>query len=69
MSDLQSGRTVYAPWGQDLVDELNEQQRHRRFHPYTCGVSSTHGEGYLVATVNGWICPACSYAQGWVTIR
>jgi hypothetical protein len=40
-------------------------------HPFTCGsgnrTDENHldGEGVLVATENGWICPFCSYTQNY----
>jgi len=61
----------YAPWTQEQVDRLNEFQRSGKFHPFTCGGNRTDekhldGEGVLVATVNGWMCPYCDYRQDWV---
>lgn len=37
-------------------------------HPFTCG--GTTGDGRdcrhdLVATEDGWVCPACAYTQNW----
>ncbi len=60
-----------TPWTQTEVDLLNASQQDRRFHPYTCGsgnrTDENHkdGEGVLVATVNGWMCPWCPYRQNW----
>lgn len=40
-------------------------------HPFTCGsgnrTDSNHldGQGKLVATESGWICPFCEYTQDW----
>jgi hypothetical protein len=69
---------ITAPWTLQQVDALNGYQRAGRFHPFTCGgdrgdynhvlYSVQHGEsetGLLVATTQGWICPACSYTQNW----
>ena len=61
---------VRTPWPRELVDRLNEYQKNGRFHPYTCGGDRTNaahldGEGVLVATVDGWICPYCTYKQDW----
>lgn len=58
------------PWTQETVDALNERQKSGTVHPYTCGGNRTDaahldGEGVLVATVNGWMCPYCDYRQDW----
>lgn len=57
------------PWTQEVVDALNAQQRNAQLHPYTCGsghrTEHPDGEGVLVATVNGWMCPFCDYRQDW----
>ena len=50
------------------VAQLNARQLNPMFHPYTCGnrpldQHHTDGEGRLVATVDGWICPFCDYKQ------
>jgi hypothetical protein len=65
-------RTVrQAPWPQYFVDHLNAQQSSPDLHPFTCGsgrrTDSEHldGEGRLVATVDGWVCPYCDYTQDW----
>lgn len=60
-----------APWDQETIDRLNARQRDDSMHPYTCGnrkdIAKTHadGEGVLVATKDGWICPYCDYRQDW----
>lgn len=60
---------ITAPWKHDEVDALNRWQRAGFVHEFTCRV---HHEGLagpadrtLVATINGWICPHCSYTQDW----
>lgn len=61
-----------VPWTEAEVAALNASQRDNRRHPYTCGsgrrTDANHldGEGVLVATVNGWMCPWCDYRQDWV---
>lgn len=66
--------TTKAPWTQAEVDALNARQDDFRFHPYTCGsghrTDEKHldGEGRLVATVNGWMCPYCDYRQDWAHV-
>lgn len=58
-----------APWTTQQVEELNYLQQCGMVHPYTCANRSdarhTDGEGVLVATENGWICPYCDYKQNW----
>lgn len=69
-----------SPFTQEQCDRLNEHQRNRQFHPFTCGSGNRrdaahkayraeHGGDYgqLVATPAGWICPVpgCGYTQGW----
>ncbi len=70
-------KLIYPPWTQDQVDALNRHQNDDNFHPMTCGGdrhddahrkrASEHDEehGQLLATPDGWICPACGYTQGW----
>jgi hypothetical protein len=59
--------TMIEPWAPDVVDALNAAQVAGRVHPFTCGVSSGHGPGYLTATTEGWVCtePGCDYRQTW----
>jgi hypothetical protein len=62
--------TLQAPWTPEQVAALNVFQRSGRFHPYTCGRRSEHaGEGVLLATTAGWVCPAesCDYKQDWAS--
>lgn len=60
-----------APWTPEEVARLNEWQRDGWGHPYTCGsgrrTDKDHldGEGVLVATPDGWVCPYCDYRQDW----
>lgn len=62
---------MHAPWTPEQCDTLNAQQQAGEFHPYTCGnrkdIEKTHadGEGILVATPDGWVCPWCDYRQDW----
>lgn len=61
---------IKAPWSAEKVTALNLYQKSRRLHPYTCGFNRTDenhtdGEGILIATENGWICPFCDYKQDW----
>lgn len=63
---------IKAPFSPAQVYLLNEYQNSGRLHPLTCdGDGRTDraihadGEGRLVATTRGWICPYCSYKQGW----
>lgn len=50
------------------VRRLNAWQRSTLLHPFTCGRDRTDerhldGEGVLIATEAGWICPFCDYEQ------
>jgi hypothetical protein len=62
---------VKAPWTKEQIDKLNAHQQNGQFHPYTCGSGNRtdekhlDGEGVLVATENGWVCPYCDYKQDW----
>lgn len=63
---------IKAPWSPELVYKLNKRQKDPHVHPYTCGGEGRNdmrihgdGEGVLVATINGWICPYCAYTQDW----
>ena len=68
---------IVPPWSIEQVGALNRWQNTGRVHPFTCGgdrgddahirYADAHGGdfGQLVATVNGWFCPVCSYTQKW----
>lgn len=53
-----------APWTAEEVANLNEFQNAGYMHPFTCG--SEDCRAVLVATPEGWTCPAgCGYTQDW----
>ena len=67
-----------APWTDEQVAGLNAWQACGYLHPFTCGsgdrmdakhraVQAKRGGDYgqLVATPEGWLCPACGYRQTW----
>lgn len=60
-----------APWTDEEVRLLNQHQQNPQFHPFTCGSGNRtdekhlDGEGVLVATPDGWVCPYCDYRQDW----
>lgn len=61
-------KILKAPWTEEHVKNLQSFQKYKFLHPYTCGGNRKDkhhldGEGILVPTVNGWICPYCSYTQ------
>jgi hypothetical protein len=61
---------IKAPFTTEQVIALNFYQHRGDVHPYTCGGNRTDekhtdGEGRLVATLGGWICPFCNYTQDW----
>ena len=64
--------TVNAPWTNEQVKVLNQSQQRTDLHPFTCPNrgDGKHGwlwgdHGTLIATPDGWICPACGYTQNW----
>jgi len=73
MSDSENERDseiIRAPWTPEQVAALNRYQQAHDFHPYTCGGNRKDewhldGEGVLVATEKGWVCPYCNYTQNW----
>jgi hypothetical protein len=59
---------IKAPFTREQVNALNSWQQ--RFHPFTCGGNRKDekhldGQGILVATPDGWVCPYCDYKQDW----
>lgn len=61
---------IKAPFSSEQVEALNRWQKNGHVHPFTCGnkrndTNHTGGEGVLIATTDGWICPFCSYQQDW----
>lgn len=67
-----------APWTVEQTVALNAWQRDGSVHPFTCGndrmdpahvrYQADHPSedfGQLMATPNGWFCPACTYRQTW----
>ena len=57
---------------EEQVKHLNEQQKSGKVHPYTCDRSSMNcqlrfneGDGILLATIDGWVCPCGNYKQNW----
>lgn len=67
---------IHAPFTIEAVQTLNEYQtdtgKASQLHPFTCAErgDGNHGEeggdnGTLIATVDGWVCPFCTYTQDW----
>jgi len=62
---------IRAPFTEAQVEALNRWQKNPEVHPFTCGsghrkdARHLDGEGILVATKAGWICPFCDYRQNW----
>ncbi len=61
-------------WTEEVVNKLNEQQKNPNLHPYTCSDAGKHGKcertngtgnGALIATKQGWVCPCGEYKQDW----
>ena len=63
-----------TPFKPEEVDNINKYQHAGKFHPFTCGGPeieecerrSGKGEGLLVATEKGMVCPCGKYTQNWV---
>lgn len=58
---------IYAPFSDEQVIKLNEFQKSKRFHPFTCGGCDRNrdDQGILIATNDGWVCPCGKYKQDW----
>jgi NAD+ synthetase len=65
---------IVAPFTNEQVQNLNEYQKLGIVHPFTCcSPENIHecerscgkGEGILIATNNGWVCPCGKYTQDW----
>jgi len=71
---------IFAPFTPEQVEALNEFQKSGIMHPFTCGPSkilhepqirhpecekSKGGEGILIATKDGWVCPCGNFTQNW----
>ena len=54
---------IRAPFTIEQVVALNAYQRRGSFHPFTCG--NFHEPTDLVATLQGWRCPRCTFTQDW----
>jgi hypothetical protein len=60
-------QTTEAPWSDDQVGALNDWQRNKRFHPFTCpgDYPGCAKRRELIATRDGWVCACGNYRQGW----
>ena len=60
---------VFTP---EEVHSLNDYQNSGVMHPFTCGsghrTEHPDGEGILVATTKGWVCPYCDFRQDWAHV-
>lgn len=77
LPDSKTGGVGPADLGPDVftpqeVHSLNEYQNAGVMHPFTCGGghrgAHPDGEGILVATTKGWVCPYCDYRQNWAHV-
>jgi hypothetical protein len=66
--------TVKAPFTDAQVEKLKEYQASGKFHPFTCCSSGTEknchringkGEGLLIPSNKGWVCPCGEITQNW----
>lgn len=72
MIDDGPAKKIYAPFTPEQVDGLNEYQKSRAMHPFTCAHREGHpfepefgDHGVLRAKESGWHCEYCEYTQGW----
>lgn len=62
---------IMARFTPEQVKILNEWQDHGGMHPFTCcsydGCERMKqpGEGALIATEEGWVCPCGKWKQDW----
>jgi len=63
MNDPKDKHKSIPPWTDQEVADLNWYQQ-SGWHEYTC--NSDGCRNALVATTDGWVCPACGYKQQWV---
>lgn len=61
------GEKSEPPWTPEQVASLNDFQRWRGMHPFTCAHRGAvpHQRDVLIAVKNGWLCPDCDYTQYW----
>jgi hypothetical protein len=55
-------KQIQAPFTDEEVKSLNDFQRSRVMHPFTC---EYHSDTPLIACASGWFCPHCEYTQKW----
>jgi hypothetical protein len=65
---------IKVPFTDSQVEKLNQYQEKGFFHPFTCCSAGSEekcerrnhkGEGLLIATNEGWVCPCGEYKQDW----
>lgn len=63
--ELAGGLLIEAPWSPAAVISLNRLQVASHQTPYRCpdAYQGGHRDARLVATVEGWRCPHCTYVQ------
>lgn len=71
---MENPNQIKTPFSTEHVEKLNKYQQSGFFHPFTCcsaGDDETcerrngKGEGILIATNEGWVCPCGKYKQDW----
>jgi hypothetical protein len=56
---------IYEPFTDKQIKSINEFQRSKHWHPFTCG--KVHCDGILTATKHGVVCRKCgNWRQTWV---
>lgn len=55
------------PWTDEQVAALNDFQKARQFHPFTCPGDNPECKNHreLIATTDGWVCACGEYKQAW----
>jgi len=53
---------IQAPWPDEFVQQLNENQHNGKYPPYVC----SECQDEMFATKDGWICPSCNHKQDWM---
>lgn len=62
---LAAAMVFRVPFTPDEVEALNTFQIADFMHPFTCPNDHGFRDRRLKATLEGWICPHCTYTQDW----
>jgi hypothetical protein len=65
---------INAPFTEEQVEKLKKYQENGKFHPFTCCSQGSNekcerkngvGEGLLIPSTEGWVCPCGEIKQNW----